>query len=230
MNPASFQSALLMLLSTGITAFFLMASIDKERKRLRTIVLASIVIWLSLEALLAMNDFFTDFEMPPRLLIAGVGPMILLIIVLSKNKKSSPELKLLNLRMLTWLHVVRIPVEIMLYKLCAEKLVSPLMTFEGWNYDILSGISAIAVATIAFRNGTINKPLLITWNLICMALLGCIVAIAILTAPFPFQVWSLEQPNLAVFEFPFIWLPVFIVPSVLFAHVVSLKQLLSKNT
>ncbi len=48
------------------------------------------------------------------------------------------------------LHAVRIPVEIVLFWLFLHKLMPQLMTIEGRNFDILSGLSAPEVYYFAF--------------------------------------------------------------------------------
>jgi len=65
------------------------------------------------------------------------------------------------------------------------------------------------------------------WNVICLGLLFNIVINAILSAPTIFQAQAFDQPNIGVFYFPFVWLPCFIVPAVLFSHLVCLKKLKS---
>ena len=103
------------------------------------------------------------------------------------------------------------------------------MTFEGRNFDILSGISALIVYFLAFRNGRTNRTLLIVWNLAALALLANIVTIAVLAFPSPFQMTGLGQPNIGVTYFPFIWLPSILVPIVFFCHVASLLKLIFVN-
>ena len=61
---------------------------------------------------------------------------------------------------------------------------------------------------------------------IALGLLLNIVFIAIFSAPFSFQKFAFEQPNIAVLFFPFSWLPAFIVPVVLFCHLASIRQLI----
>jgi hypothetical protein len=56
-----------------------------------------------------------------------------------------------------------------------------------------------------------------------------IVLTAILSAPLPIQQLAFEQPNIAVMYFPFVYLPGFIVPIVLFSHLVSLKKLMQAS-
>jgi hypothetical protein len=100
------------------------------------------------------------------------------------------------------------------------------MTFEGRNFDILSGLTAPIIFWVAFRNGKINRPLLIGWNILCLLLLLNIVTNAFLAFPGPFQQFAFDQPNRGVQFFPFIWLPSIVVPIVLFCHLASLCQLL----
>jgi len=127
---------------------------------------------------------------------------------------------------LTFLHIVRIPVELVLYWLFLHQAVPELMTFSGRNFDILAGITAPFVAYYGLQKQLMGRKTLITWNLVALALLFNIVIHAVLSAPFAFQQLAFDQPNIAVLYFPFSWLPGFIVPVVLFAHLVSVRQLL----
>jgi hypothetical protein len=184
-------------------------------------------LWLIFQATISILGFYqiTDTT-PPRLLAFGVLPAVLFIIGLFIFSRDFIEK--LPLQTLTFLHVIRIPVELVLLWLFQNGQVPQLMTFEGRNFDILSGITAPIVAWLAFRGGKINKPLLIIWNAICLILLFNIVFHAAFSIPSPIQQFASEQPNRAVLHFPFVWLPTMVVPIVLFCHLVSLWQLLRK--
>ncbi|HSK72275.1 MAG TPA: hypothetical protein VK892_11300, partial [Pyrinomonadaceae bacterium] len=171
---------------------------------------------------------FTD-GVPPRLLVTGVFPAFLAIILYFIFARKT-FIEKLPLKILTILHIIRIPVEIVLYWLFQEKLVPELMTFESRNLDILSGLTAPLIFWLGFRKGKTNRLLLIVWNILALGLLINIVTHAILSFPFPFQQFAFDQPNRAVIYFPFIWLPTVVVPIVLFSHLASLWQLFkSKN-
>ena len=100
-----------------------------------------------------------------------------------------------------------------------------MMTFEGRNFDVLSGLSAPFVFYTAFVWRRMSRNLLLTWNIVCLALLINIVAHAVLAAPFDFQQLAFDQPNRAIFYFPFVWLPACIVPIVLLSHLAAIRQL-----
>jgi hypothetical protein len=136
----------------------------------------------------------------------------------------------MDIKTLTLLHTVRIPVELVLYWLYVQKDVPQLMTFEGRNFDILSGITAPVVYYLGFVKPRIGRKWLIVWNVACLLLLINIVAHAVLAAPTPLQQIALDQPNVAIAYFPFVLLPSFIVPMVLLAHVASLRQLYTRKT
>lgn len=131
----------------------------------------------------------------------------------------------LQLEPLVLLHTVRIPVELVLHALFIAALMPRIMTYEGLNLDIFSGITAPIIYYFGYVKHRLSSTMLITWNLVCLGLLINIVAIAILSAPLPFQQLAFDQPNIGVFYFPFVWLPGFIVPIVLLAHIVSLQRI-----
>jgi hypothetical protein len=125
--------------------------------------------------------------------------------------------------------VIRIPVELVLFWLFSYKTIPQLMTFEGRNFDILSGISALLVYYFGFIKKSLDKKFILAWNFICLALLANIVINAFLSAPFPFQKFAFDQPNIAILYFPFVWLPVLVVPLVLFSHLVAIRKLWKKD-
>lgn len=189
------------------------------------ILIALTAFWLIFQAVVAISGFYQKNDiLPPRIVLAGVFPVLLLIIFYFFFFRRN-FIEKLPLRTLTILHVIRIPVEIVLFWLFQNRLVPEVMTFEGRNLDILSGITAPIVVWLAFRGGKVNRPLLIVWNIIALGLLANIVTTALMAFPSPMQRIAFDQPNLAIMYFPFNWLPIVVVPIVLFSHLASLWKL-----
>ncbi len=185
--------------------------------------------WLVFQAILALGGFYLKLDaIPTRLPLFGILPAFITVILLFIFARKD-FISRLPLKTLTILHVIRIPVELVLLWLFQAGQIPQLMTFEGRNYDILSGLTAPLVFWLAFRGGKTNRFLLLVWNFLALGLLINIVINAFLSFPFPLQQFAFEQPNRAVLYFPFVWLPTIVVPTVLFCHAASIWQLLSND-
>lgn len=219
------------LITTFLTVgFFLYAVRQKVFETLPSKIISSLLaFWILFQSVMSIGGFYLQTNsVPPRLILYGIFPALLTIIFFFAFARKS-FIEKLPLETLTIIHVVRIPVEMVLYWLFEQNLVPQLMTFEGRNFDILSGITAPLIYLFAFRGGKINRPILIIWNLFALGLLINIAVNALLSAPFSFQQFAFDHPNLAVLNFPYVLLPTVIVPLVLFSHLISLWQLFKKE-
>lgn len=187
------------------------------------------ILWLIVQTAIALSGFYTDTKgIPPHFILSTLPPVII-IILLFFTKKGKLFLDSLDIKMLTLLHIIRIPIELVLLWLFIYKTVPAIMTFEGRNFDILSGITAPFIFYFVFVKKIMNKKILLFWNVICLLLLINITITAILSAPFAFQRFGFSQPDIAILYFPFIWLPSCVVPLVLLSHLAAIKQLLQKT-
>jgi len=183
-------------------------------------------IWIGIQTVLSLVGFYqvTD-SFPPRFPFLLVPPVIIMV-VLFNTKWGKLFIDSLDIKLLTLFHLVRIPVEIVLFWLFVHGAVPQLMTFEGRNFDILSGLSAPVVYYYGFIQKRLNRTVLIGWNVACLVLVLNVATHGLLSAPTPLQQLAFEQPNIAILYFPFVLLPAVLVPLVIFAHLVSLRQLL----
>ena len=222
--------SVLFILTTFLTVGFLFSAI--KQKTLNSlpakIVITAIAFWLLFTGILALGGFYLDTRgFPPRFALVPLPAFVFIGFLFVLYRKSFIEK--LPLTVLTLLHVVRIPVEIVLWLLYKNGMIPVIMTFEVRNFDILAGLTAPIITWLAFKQKTPNRALLISWNVICLLLLTNIVTTAVLSLPTDFQVFGLDQPNKAVLYFPYIWLPAIVVPIVLFAHLASLWKLFKKT-
>ena len=182
--------------------------------------------WLILQAFVTLSGFYTNTRgVPPRFILLGL-PALITIILLFVIPKGRKYIDSLNPATLTLLHTIRVAVELVLFWLYINKTIPQLMTFEGRNFDIISGLTAPLVFYFGFVKKQLNKTVILLWNFVCIGLLVNIVVNAILSAPFSFQQFGFEQPNIAVLYFPFTWLPCCVVPLVMLSHLATIRQLL----
>ncbi len=218
---------------TTFATLFLFYNIVKnannaDNQKLANPILLGMSFWLAIQAFLTLKGVYkADLNVfPPKIILFGVLPNIIAMVLLFTTAKGKRFIDSLPLKQFTYLNTVRIPVELVLFWLFMNKAVPEIMTFEGKNFDILAGISAPLVAYFGFTKGKISPKILLVWNICCLMLLMNIILIALFSAPVPFQKLGFEQPNIAIINFPFSWLPTFIVPIVLLGHLTSIRQLI----
>jgi hypothetical protein len=179
---------------------------------------------------LGMSGFYVDgYSLPPRFLLLLLPP-ILLVVVIAFSLKGKIFMDSLDLKQLTLIQSIRAGLELVLFFLYTAKAVPEIMTFEGRNFDIVSGLTAPFVYYYGFIKQRMSRTAMIAWNFIALGLALNIVITAILSAPTPLQQFGFDQPNIAVAYFPFTWLPSVVVPILIFSHFVSIRQLILKNT
>ncbi len=181
--------------------------------------------WVIVQSVLAYNGAFLELSvLPPRLIVIGIVPTLLAILLMFLTQRGRSFIDGIDLKKLTYMHTIRIPMEIVLVLLFHQGLINELQTFEGTNFDIISGITAPFVAYLWYRKPEKKKWLLI-WNIVCLLLLLNVVITSALAFPTPLQQLGFDQPNIAMVYFPFNLLPAVVVPLVIFAHLISFRRL-----
>lgn len=225
MNHLPISISILFVIVTMLTLWQFYNAANKSK-----VVLTILSGWLLFQAVIGLSDFYQVTQtMPPRFIVL-IGPGLLAIVLLLLTKGGRSFLDSLSIRKMTLLHTIRIPVEITLYYVFVAKLIPELMTFEGNNFDILSGLTAPVIYYLVFVSKNLNYKALLAWNFICLGLLINIVVIAFLSAQTPFQRLAFDQPNIGVTYFPLVWLPSFVVPVVLLSHISAIRQLWFKRS
>lgn len=186
-----------------------------------------VTIFLSWQIIVGLVSFTHFFEVNPKTFPLTLIGNICLIIYL-QNK-----IKITSRNSIFWLsiNIFRIPVEFILFQLYLEKKIPRLMTFEGWNFDIIIGITASIIFTLKFIfKKEINTTLFFIWNILGLVFLSFIVSLALLSSPLPIQQLGFDQPNIAVLFFPYSLLPSSIVLLAFLSHILFLKSYLTSLT
>lgn len=219
--------------STLILFIWTIRGSESEQTRNKSIQIAiGLTLWLVIQSVITLNNTYNSDTntFPPAIMLTGILPPILTIILLFATSDGRQFIDSLPLKNITYINIVRIPVEIVLFWLFINEAIPELMTFEGRNFDILAGISAPFIAYFGYTKANLNRQTILLWNIICLGLLINIVANALLSAPSPIQKFAFDQHNIAILNFPFSWLPTFIVPIILLGHLTSIRQLLKHKT
>ncbi len=173
-------------------------------------------IWLGITYLLAHDGWLRFGPLPPPLFFLLL-PAVIATILLARKVSVRHE----GLGWPIGYQSFRILVEIFLWWGHREAVVPVQLTFEGRNFDIVTGLTAPLVAWLPVPRWGVHA-----WNFMGLALLINVVTVAILSMPTPLQ--RFEHANVFVIQAPYVWLPLFLVPSALFGHVALWRRLTAR--
>jgi hypothetical protein len=164
-----------------------------------------------------------QFEPPPTMLV-----VVALVILLGVGIPFTPAGRALMTHLPLWLLVgfqgFRVAVELLLHRAYTEGLMPVQMSYSGRNFDIVSGLTALALAAW-LASGRSSRRLVIAWNALGALLLANIVGIALLSAPTPVRVFMNEPANTWVTRAPWVWLPAVMVLAAIVGHVLVFRRL-----
>ncbi len=102
------------------------------------------LVWILIQSALGIPEFYTDpNSMTMRFPLLLLPPLIF-IVACFFTKKGKAFIDGLPAGTLTVFHTIRIPVELVLFWLFVNKSIPEAMTFDGRNFDIISGLTALS--------------------------------------------------------------------------------------
>jgi hypothetical protein len=179
--------------------------------------------WIILLGILSSRGFFSDFSaLPPRLLFAVLGPL-LVVLLFGWSRAGKTLLGQIRPEWPIYLQSFRLLVEIGLWLLVLHGSLPVRMSFEGRNFDVLAGLLAFPVGYYCFVKRTWSPVAALVYNIGGLILLINIVAISILSMPTPLRVFHDPPDSSLLTKFPFIYLPGLLVPAAYTLHIISLR-------
>jgi hypothetical protein len=205
-----------------VVALALLAGLRHARVGVRP-ALAIVFAYIAIPGHLARTralDGWAATPPPALLLILGLTVLTVLIVLSVLGARLAGGIPLAAVVLL---QSFRIPVEWVLHRLALEGAAPVAMTWAGRNFDIVSGVTALVLGGALLRGGRIPRWVVLAWNVLGLALLANVVAIAVLATP-PFHRIP-GPPNLLPGAFPWVWLPSFLVQVALGSHLLVFRQL-----
>ncbi len=195
----------------------------------RTVVFLGVAVaWQLAVAGLARAGVLARFDaMPPPLVFLLLGVAICGQ-ALARSSVGATLTHGLPLAALVGFQAFRLPLELLMHQAAVEGVMPAQMTFTGWNFDIVTGASAIVVAVL-LALGVGGRRLVVVWNALGTGLLVTIVAIAVASTPV-FSAFG-EGPALNTFiaYLPFTTLPTVMVLLAMAGHVMLWRRLWSER-
>ncbi|MGB0402467.1 MAG: hypothetical protein ACPGEG_00130 [Salibacteraceae bacterium] len=201
------------------------ALFNRKRKTTRYFMYGFVTWFLYLSGL-SNNGFLNNFELPPRLPILVIIPVVFILFWYASRPYLLKTIKTVPYHYFVYIQSFRVIVELLIWGCFLMGVLPEVVTFEGLNFDIYVGFSALIVGFLAQQNKISKKGLLI-WNWAGIAVL--------LFTVFQFVdyyfIGDFEPDKFSgqFVKLPYLFLPAVLMPLALFYHMVSIRQLNQEN-
>ena len=200
----------------------------EARSAKRQAILAAVfaTAWIAATGLLASRGVLRMWDPPTMGLV--LVPTLLIAVGIALSPLGRQLVAGIPIEWLVGFQGFRVLVELLLHRAYVEGLMPVQMSWSGRNFDVVSGITAIAVGLWL---GTAARPsslLVALWNTLGVALLANILVVALLSAPTPFRVFTNEPPNVLITRAPWVWLPAVMVFAAILGHALVIRWLLGQ--
>ena len=222
--PASpLSQAVFLVIVAGVIAAFLTGvgvayGADPPRaRRVTGLAALGLTAWLGLVVLAVGSGWLA------RLPMGGFPAFFGAVLAVSAAVALSPlggRLALLPLGALVAFQAFRLPLELVLHNWAAHGTIPETMTWSGQNWDIVSGVVALAAAPWAGR----RRALAWTANLVGAGLLLNVMRVAVMSAPVPFA-WGVTPPLLLAWYLPYALIGPVAVGGALAGHIILTRAL-----
>lgn len=184
------------------------------------IVIAVVMIG---EYALASSGILREWQRRPPPLMLAVAVPIVVALAVAMSGIGRRIAAAASFAAIIAIQAFRLPLELVMHRAATTGLMPVQMSYSGWNFDILTGVLAIAVAWVAARSPR-SRPVVIAWNVVGTLLLINIVTIAVASTPV-FAAFGSERLNTWVADPPYVLLPGVLVPAAVFGHALTWRKL-----
>ena len=198
-----------------------------EGPRMAVGAAAGTALWMAVTAAAAASGALNFDGTPPTMVLLMVS-ILAIALGVGLSRVGGRLAAGVPLAGLVGVQAFRLPLELVMHRAYEEGLMPVQMSYSGRNFDIVTGITAIAVAGLLLA-GRMPAWGVRLWNWMGLALLVNIVVIANLSTPTPFRVFMNEPANVWISRAPFVWLPAVMVLTAFIGHIVIFRRLRRKE-
>ena len=188
----------------------------------------AIALWMLGTGALAGSGGLARLDLVPPPAALLIVSVLALGIGIGVSRVGAALAAAVPLATLVELQLFRLPLEILMHRAGEIGIMPPELSYGGYNLDIVTGATALAL-TLAMHEGvTVPRPVLWAWNLWGLWCLAVIAGIAVATSPMVRAFGDdPRHVNTWVLHLPYVWLPAVLVLVALAGHVVTTRALLA---
>ena len=182
-----------------------------------------VVLVVYIDMKLAYSGKLGDFSRLPPPFFALLVAHLALAFGLAFSKIGLALVKRMKLSQLVGFHAFRIFAELVIFVGVHEGVAPKQLSVEGFNFDLLVGLSAFLVAR-RLEHGWSTKWAFV-WNIFGCISLANIAWIALFSLPTSFRYFTNEPSNIWVTGTPYVLLPCFLVTAALTGHILIFRKI-----
>ena len=179
--------------------------------------------WLGLTWAAAETGHLSRLDLRPPPFAALPVALVVLSALMAFTRFGTRLVRGLPLPALIGVQAFRFPLELLMHRAYSEGVMPYQMSYSGWNFDIVTGLTALPVAWAVHR-GLGGRRLATAWNVMGSLLLLNIVVIAMVSTPIV-GMFGADLLNTWVMFPPFVWLPAVMVLMALTGHLLVARAL-----
>ena len=196
-----------------------------QRTRAAVEAAAGVAALMAVTGWASASGVLETSSMPPTVMFFFGGSM-LVVVATGLSPVGARLARGTPIAALVAFQAFRLPLELVLHRWADEGVLPVQMTYEGHNFDIVTGIAAVVTGAWLWRNGPSASPRLVAaFNLLGLALLVTVASIAIRSTPGPLRTYDGDPPVLLAFHFPYGWIVPMCVGGALLGHIVVFRWL-----
>jgi len=198
---------------------------ESPRTRRRWTILTSVGagMWLGVTWAAAETGQLSRLDLTPPPFAALPVALVVLGALMAFTRFGTRLVDGLPLAALIGAQAFRFPLELLMHHAYREGVMPYQMSYSGWNFDIVTGLTALPVAW-AIHRGIGGRRLAIAWNVMGSLLLLNIVVIAVVSMPVV-GMFGPDLLNTWVMFPPFVWLPAVMVLMAFTGHLLVARAL-----
>jgi hypothetical protein len=124
-----------------------------------------VTLWMALAWFVADRGWIADVERRPPPLLLMVAAVVTLSVSLAFSRFGSRFVEGLPMWILVLGQVFRFPLELLMHRAADEGVMPPQMSYSGWNFDIITGLTAMPVAWLLASGVRNARALALGWNI-----------------------------------------------------------------
>jgi hypothetical protein len=190
----------------------------------------AILAVMTVSGVAAATGWLSSFDRFPPPMALMVAAVVLGGIALGLSRFGKRLATATPLVALIGLESFRLPLELIMHRAGALGIMPVQLSYGGYNFDIITGLGAIALYISATIGVRLPTRLVWAWNVWGMLCLGAIAIIAVTTSPMVRAFGDApQQLNTWVLYMPYVWVPVVLVTTAISGHVLITRKLLAQD-